>query len=86
MSSLARVPLFVLTGMQIDPGPGMSDDAKRAFNTLKLDAHAAFAKSLPRGEDRAFDDAGYFLYIQRPDAVADAIFAILDQVAAHEPR
>ena len=67
--------------MQIDPGPGASDEDKRAFNQIKRDAHAAFVSSLPHGEHRVLDDAGHFLYTQRPDVVADAVFAILDRVA-----
>jgi len=61
----------------------MSDDDKRAFNTIKRNAQAAFAGSLPHGEHRVLEDAGHFLYTQRPDVVADAVFAILDRVASH---
>jgi pimeloyl-ACP methyl ester carboxylesterase len=80
---LPDVPVTVLTGMQIDPAPGSSDDEKRAFNEIKLDAHAAFTRSLPQGEHRVLADGGHFLHTQRPDVVADAVFAILDRVANH---
>ncbi len=72
--------------MQIGPAPGAPDDDKRAFNPIKLDAHAAFAGRLPHGEHRALDDAGHVLSIQRPDVVADAVFAILDHVDSHQRR
>src|SRR4029453_17171879 len=56
------IPVTVLTCMQTDSTPGMSDDDKRAFNKIKLDAHAAFSKSLPQGEHRVLEDAGHLLY------------------------
>jgi pimeloyl-ACP methyl ester carboxylesterase len=80
---LPDMPVTILTGMQIDPSPGMSDDDKRAFNQIKLDAHAAFARSLPQGAHRVLEDAGHLLFTQRPDVVADAVFDILDRVANH---
>jgi pimeloyl-ACP methyl ester carboxylesterase len=81
--SLPDIPVTVLTGMQIDPSPGGSDDDKRAFNTIKLEAHAAFVRSLPNGEHRVLEDAGHLLYTQRPDVVANAVFDIIDRVANH---
>lgn len=84
--NLPDVPVTVLTGMQIDPSPGASDEDKRAFNQVKLDAHAAFVRSLSHGEHRVLEDAGHFLYTQRPDVVADAVFAMLDRVANHDAR
>jgi pimeloyl-ACP methyl ester carboxylesterase len=78
---MPEIPVTVLTGMQIDPTPGMSDDDKHAFNKIKLDAHAAFSRSMPQGEHRVVEDAGHLLYTQRPDVVADAVFDILDRAA-----
>jgi pimeloyl-ACP methyl ester carboxylesterase len=75
--TLPDMPIIVLTGMQIDPSPGMSDDDKRAFNNIKLAAHAAFANSLPHGEHQVLSDAGHLLYTQRPDVVAGAVFGVL---------
>ena len=81
--NLPEVPVTLLTGIQIDPGPGASDDDKRAFNKIKLNAHVAFARALPQGEHQVLEDAGHFLYTQRPDVVTDAVFDILDRVAKH---
>jgi pimeloyl-ACP methyl ester carboxylesterase len=81
--ALPDVPVTVLTGMAIDPGPGMSDEEKRAFNTVKLEAHAAFVSSVPQGEHRVLPDAGHLFFTQRPDVVIDAVFDIFDRVAGH---
>jgi hypothetical protein len=79
--SLPDVPITVLTGLQIDPGPGASNESKRAFNQIKLDAHSDFIRSVRQGEHRAVNDAGHFLHAQRPDVVVATVFAILDRVA-----
>lgn len=79
--ALPNVPVTVLTGMQIDPMPGTSDEDQHAFNQIKLAAHAAFVRSVPQGEHRVLQDAGHLFYTQRPDAVMDAVFDILDRVA-----
>jgi pimeloyl-ACP methyl ester carboxylesterase len=76
---LPDIPVTLLTGMQIDPGPGASDEDKRAFNRIKRDTHAAFVRSLPYGEHQVLEDAGHFLNSQCPDAVTAAVFAILDR-------
>jgi pimeloyl-ACP methyl ester carboxylesterase len=76
------VPVTVLTGMQIDPMPGTSDEGKHAFNQIKLTAHAALASSVPQGEHRVLQDAGHLLYTQHPDMVVDAVFDILDRLAS----
>jgi pimeloyl-ACP methyl ester carboxylesterase len=80
--ALPDVPVTVLTGMQIDPMPGTSDEDKHAFNQVKLKAHAAFASSVPQGEHRVLQDAGHLFYTQRPDVVAQAVFDILDRLAS----
>jgi pimeloyl-ACP methyl ester carboxylesterase len=79
--ALPDVPIIVLTGMEIDPMPGTSDEDKHAFNQIKLAAHAAFVGSVPQGEHRVLQDAGHLLYTQRPEVVAQAVFDILDRVA-----
>ena len=79
--ALPNLPVTVLTGMQIDPMPGSSDEDKHAFNKIKLEAHAAFVSSVPHGEHRVLHDAGHLLYTQRPEVVVDAVFDILDRVA-----
>jgi pimeloyl-ACP methyl ester carboxylesterase len=76
---LPDVPVTVLTGMQIDPMPGTSDEDQHAFNQTKLKAHAAFVSSVPQGEHRVLQDAGHLFYTQRPDVVAQAVFDILDR-------
>ena len=81
--ALPDVPLIVLTGMQIDPQPGSSDEEKHAFNQIKLAAHAALVNSVPQGEHRVLQDAGHLLYAQCPDVVVDAVFDILNRVAGH---
>jgi pimeloyl-ACP methyl ester carboxylesterase len=81
--ALPDVPVTVLTGMEIDPMPGTSDEDKHAFNKIKLEAHAAFASSVPQGEHRVLPDAGHLLFAQHPDVVVDAVFDILDRVASH---
>jgi pimeloyl-ACP methyl ester carboxylesterase len=78
---LPNVPVTVLTGMQIDPMPGSSDEDKHAFNQIKLKAHATLVSSLPQAEHRVLQDAGHLLYTQRPDVVAQAVFDILDRRA-----
>jgi pimeloyl-ACP methyl ester carboxylesterase len=80
--ALPNIPVTVLTGMQIDPMPGSSDEEKRAFNKIKLAAHAAFVSSVPQGEHRVLQDAGHLFYTQRPDTVVDAVFDILNRVAS----
>ncbi len=79
--ALPDVPVTVLTGMQIDPMPGTSDEDQHAFNQIKLKAHAAFVSSVPQGEHRVLQDAGHLFYTQRPDVVVDAVFDILDRIA-----
>ncbi|GHO93412.1 hypothetical protein KSF_034600 [Reticulibacter mediterranei] len=74
-----NMPVIVLTGMQIDPMPGGSDEDKHAFNQIKLAAHTAFVNSVPQSEHRVLKDAGHFSYTQRPDVVVTAVFDILDQ-------
>jgi pimeloyl-ACP methyl ester carboxylesterase len=81
--ALPDVPITVLTGMEIDPMPGMSDENKRAFNQIKLNAHAAFVGSVPQGEHRVLEDAGHLFYAQRPDVVVDAVFDIIDRLDRH---
>jgi hypothetical protein len=80
--ALPDIPIIVLTGMQIDPQPGSSDEEKHAFNQIKLAAHAAFVNSVPQGEHRVLQDAGHLLYAQRQDAVEASVFDILDRVAS----
>lgn len=77
--ALPDIPITVLTGMAIDPGPGMSDEEKHAFNKIKLEAHAAFVGSVPQGEHRVLPDAGHLLFTQRPDLVVNAVFDILER-------
>lgn len=79
--ALPDVPVTILTGMAIDRSPGMSDEEKRAFNQVKLEAHAAFAGSLPRAEHRVFADADHLFFARRPELVVNAVFAILGRVA-----
>ncbi len=79
--ALPDVPVTVLTGMQIDPMPGTSDEDQHAFNQIKLKAHTAFVSSVPQGEHRVLQDAGHLFYTQRPDVVARAVFDILDRIA-----
>ncbi|MBO0790327.1 MAG: alpha/beta hydrolase [Ktedonobacteraceae bacterium] len=79
---LPDVPITVLTGMQIDPMPGASDEDQHTFNQMKLKAHAAFVSSVPQGEHRVLQDAGHLLYTQRPDVVAQAVFDILNRRAS----
>ena len=79
--ALPYVPVTVLTGMEIDPMPGTSDEDKHAFNQIKLAAHAAFVSSVPQGEHRVLQNAGHLFYTQRPDVVVDAVFDILDRIA-----
>jgi pimeloyl-ACP methyl ester carboxylesterase len=79
--ALPDVPVTVLTGMQIDPMPGTSDEDQHAFNQIKLAAHVAFVSSVRQGEHRVLQDAGHLFYTQRPDVVAQAVFDILDRVA-----
>ena len=79
---LPDIPVTVLTGMQIDPMPGTSDEDKIAFNKIKLGAHAALVSSVPQGEHRVLQDAGHLFYAQHPDAVVDAVFDILHRVAS----
>ncbi|QBD75670.1 alpha/beta hydrolase [Ktedonosporobacter rubrisoli] len=79
--ALPIIPIIVLTGMQIDPSPGSSDEEKHAANQIKLAAHAAFANSVPQGEHRVLQDAGHLFYTQRPDVVVAAVFDILDRLA-----
>jgi pimeloyl-ACP methyl ester carboxylesterase len=81
--ALPAVPVTVLTGMAIDPSPGMSDEEKHAFNKVKLEAHAAFVGSVPQGEHRVLPEAGHLFFTERPDLVVDAVFDILDRVAGH---
>ncbi|WP_165423395.1 alpha/beta fold hydrolase [Ktedonosporobacter rubrisoli] len=78
---LPDVPLIVLTGMQIDPEPGGSDEEKHAVNQIKLTEHTALVNSVPQGEHRVLQDAGHHLYAQRPEVVQAAVFSILDRVA-----
>jgi pimeloyl-ACP methyl ester carboxylesterase len=79
--ALPDVPVTVLTGMQIDPMPGTSDEDQHAFNQIKLKAHAAFVSCVPQGEHRVLQDAGHLFYTQYPDVVVDAVFDILDRIA-----
>jgi pimeloyl-ACP methyl ester carboxylesterase len=79
--ALPDFPVTVLTGMAIDPNPGMSDEEKHAFNKVKLEAHAAFVGSVRQGEHRVLPDAGHLLFTERPDLVVDAVFDILDRVS-----
>jgi pimeloyl-ACP methyl ester carboxylesterase len=84
--ALPAIPIIVLTGMQIDPQPGSSDEEKHAFNQIKLAAHAAFVNSVSQGEHRVLQDTGHLLYTQRPDVVAASVFDILDRVAISRHR
>jgi pimeloyl-ACP methyl ester carboxylesterase len=81
--ALPDVPVTVLTGMAVDPSPGMSDEEKHAFNTVKLEAHATFIGSVRQGEHRVLPDAGHLLFTERPDVVVDAVFDILDRTASY---
>lgn len=80
--ALPDVPIIVLTGMEIDPTSGGSDEQMHALNQIKLAAHAAFVSSVPQGEHRVLQDAGHLLYTQRPDVIVAAVFDILDRVAS----
>jgi pimeloyl-ACP methyl ester carboxylesterase len=84
--ALPDVPVTVLTGMQIDPMPGTTDEDQHTFNQIKLAAHAAFVSSVPQGEHRVLQDAGHLFYTQRPDVVAQAVFDILDRVRGFRHR
>jgi pimeloyl-ACP methyl ester carboxylesterase len=80
--ALPDVLVTVLTGMQIDPMPGTSDEDQHAFNQIKLAVHAAFVSSVPQGEHRVLQDAGHLFYTQRPDVVVNAVFDILDRLTS----
>jgi pimeloyl-ACP methyl ester carboxylesterase len=84
--ALPDIPITILTGMQIDPMPGTSDEDEVAFNKIKLEAHAALVNSVPQGEHRVLQDAGHLFYAQHPDAVIAAVFDILDRVASRQRR
>ena len=77
---LPDAPLVVLTAMGIDPFQAafMPEAALRQLNALKEPIYAAFARSVPRGENRSLDDAGHStLHTDRPDAVLQALHDIL---------
>jgi hypothetical protein len=75
-------PVIVLTAMGIDPFQAvlLPTPYLHELNLAKLAFYTAFAASLPRGENRAIEDAGHStLHTDRPDAV---VTAIRDVVAA----
>jgi pimeloyl-ACP methyl ester carboxylesterase len=78
-SVLPDIPVIILTGMAIDRGPGLSEAEQGSFNAIKLEAHAALAASMPQAEHRVLHDAGHLLFIQQPDVVVEAVFAVLDR-------
>jgi pimeloyl-ACP methyl ester carboxylesterase len=77
---LPDVPLIVLTAMGIDPFQAafMPETELRELNALKEPIYQAFARSVPRGENRSLTDAGHStLHTDRPDAVVQALHEIL---------
>jgi pimeloyl-ACP methyl ester carboxylesterase len=78
--ALPDVPLIVLTAMGIDPFQAafMPEAALRELNALKAPVYQAFARSVPRGENRSLTDAGHStIHTDRPNAVVQAVNEIL---------
>ena len=76
---LPDVPLILLTAMGIDPFQAafMPETELRELNALKEPIYQAFARSVPRGENRSLMDAGHStLHTDRPDAVVQALHDI----------
>ena len=77
---LPDVPLIVLTAMGIDPFQAafMPETELLRLNALKAPIYQAFARSVPRGENRSLTDAGHSTtHTDRPDAVVQALHEIL---------
>lgn len=77
---LPDIPMTILTGMAIEHGPGLSEVDQRAFNTIKLEAHAALAVTMPQVDHRVLEEAGHMLVVQQPEVVVPAVFDILDRL------
>jgi pimeloyl-ACP methyl ester carboxylesterase len=79
---LPDAPLIVLTAMGIDPfmAPYMPEPYLRLLNQRKRDMYDAFARSVPRGENRLVPNAGHStLHTDRPDAVVQAIRDVVER-------
>jgi pimeloyl-ACP methyl ester carboxylesterase len=79
---LPDVPLIVLTAMGLDPfmAAFMPEAFLRQVNDGKRVMYSAFARSVPRGEHRAVENAGHTtIHTDRPDAVVQAIRDLLER-------
>ena len=74
-------PLVVLTAGTTGPAssPAQADYLK-AFRTIWLDRHEAFARLSSRGVHRVIEGSGHTIQVDRPEAVLKAIGDVLDQL------
>jgi pimeloyl-ACP methyl ester carboxylesterase len=75
-------PTIVLTAAGIDPfmAPFMSRAYLDDLNARKAGFYDAFARSLPRGENRLVDAGHSTLHTEKPDAVVQALHDLIDAV------
>lgn len=69
-------PMIVLTAMDLDPAQAVIQTKSylRLMNDFKNRLYTEFAKTVPRGENRAIHNAGHScIHIDRPDAVLQAV-------------
>ena len=81
--SIPDVPLIVLTAMGIEAAQpmGMPEDVQRRVNEGKRLVNAGLPLLVTQGEHRELLDAVHaWVHIDRPDAVLQAIFDLLDRV------
>ena len=81
----ADIPLIVLERTEKDPAsifPMLSSQQLNALNAEWHDHQVNLAKRSRYGQLRAVTDSGHFMHQQRPDAVAEAIQDVVQQVRA----
>ena len=83
--SFGDLPLVVLSAAGSTQVPWRSEDANRRSNDHWLAGHRALAKRSSRGRWALVPGANHFIQLSQPQAVIDAIQAVVDEVRAKRP-
>jgi pimeloyl-ACP methyl ester carboxylesterase len=79
---LPDVPVTILAGMAGAAAPQGWPDLDPEVHEIERQ----IATALPQGQFIAVEDAGHYIHRDRPDAVVEAILAVLDRTRAATPR
>ena len=79
--SFGDLPLIVLSRAPFALQPNETQEMRDAKNQLWMELHDDLARLSTRGINQVVPGAGHYIQFDRPEAVVDAVFEVLDQSA-----